>query len=146
MVRNIAALIAGIVFSLGLVISQMVNPAKVIAFLDISGNWDPSLGIVMGSALVVTAIGYQLAWRREKPFYAAGFQVPANRKIDQRLAIGAVLFGIGWGLAGLCPGPSLAALAIGGLPALGFFAAMLLGMAGFEIFDRVMRRRNATES
>ncbi len=141
MVRNIAALIAGIVFSLGLIISLMVNPEKVIAFLDISGDWDPSLGLVMGSALVVTAIGYQLAWRREKPFYAAGFQVPVSRKIDRRLAIGAVLFGIGWGLAGLCPGPSLAALAIGGLPALGFFVAMLLGMAGFEIFDRVYPAR-----
>jgi len=141
MVRNIVALIAGLVFSLGLLISQMVNPVKVITFLDISGNWDPSLAFVMGSALIVTAIGYQLVWRRTKPFYADKFQVPLSRKIDRRLAIGAVLFGIGWGLAGLCPGPSLAALVIGGVPALGFFAAMLLGMAGFEVFDRVYPAR-----
>ncbi len=140
MVKNIAALAAGLVFSMGLIISQMINPSKVIAFLDIFGDWDPSLAFVMGGALVVTAIGYRLAWRREQPLCAEGFQVPVSRKIDRRLAIGAVLFGIGWGLAGLCPGPSLAALTIGGLPALGFFIAMLLGMVGFEVFDKVIHR------
>ncbi len=137
--RNIAALIAGLVFGLGLVISQMVNPAKVIAFLDIFGNWDPSLAFVMGGALIVTAIGYRLVWTRRKPVFEERFQVPGNRKIDTRLAIGAVLFGIGWGLVGLCPGPAIAALTIGGIKAAGFLAAMALGMVLFQLFDRKRR-------
>ena len=137
--RNIAALIAGLVFGLGLVISQMVNPAKVIAFLDIFGNWDPSLAFVMGGALIVTAIGYRLVWTRRKPVFEERFQVPGNRKIDTRLAIGVVLFGIGWGLVGLCPGPAIAALTIGGIKAAGFLAAMALGMVLFQLFDRKRR-------
>lgn len=137
--RNIAALIAGLVFGLGLVISQMVNPAKVIAFLDIFGNWDPSLAFVMGGALIVTVIGYRLAWMRRKPVFEERFQVPSNRKIDTRLAIGAVLFGIGWGLVGLCPGPAIAALTIGGIKAAGFLGAMALGMVMFQLFDRIRK-------
>ncbi|MEQ9317078.1 MAG: YeeE/YedE family protein [Henriciella sp.] len=137
--RNITALVAGLIFGLGLVISQMVNPAKVIAFLDLFGNWDPSLALVMGGALVVTAIGYRLAWTREKPVFAAKFQVPGNRKVDTRLAVGAVLFGIGWGLVGLCPGPAISALTIGGTEAVGFLAAMVAGMLAFEAFDRLTK-------
>ena len=110
MARHLVALLAGLVFGLGLVISQMVNPAKVIAFLDLFGNWDPSLAFVMGAALIVTAIGYRLVWRRPRPVLAERFQVPGNRKLDARLAIGALLFGLGWGLVGLCPGPAIAAI------------------------------------
>ena len=136
MARNLMALLAGLTFGLGLVISQMVNPAKVIAFLDLFGNWDPSLAFVMGASLIVTAIGYRLVWLRPRPVLAENFQVPGNRKVDAKLAIGAVLFGIGWGLVGLCPGPAIAALTIGGVPALGFLAAMAAGMLVFELFDR----------
>ena len=141
--RNIAALLAGLVFGLGLTISEMVNPAKVLAFLDLFGNWDPSLAFVMGGALMVTAIGYRLAWTREKPVFAERFQVPGNRQIDTRLALGAVLFGIGWGLVGLCPGPAISALTFGGTPVLVFLAAMGAGMAAFELFDRAPRARSA---
>lgn len=141
MARHLVALLAGLVFGLGLVISQMVNPAKVIAFLDLFGNWDPSLAFVMGAALIVTAIGYRLVWRRPRPVLAERFQVPGNRKLDARLAIGALLFGLGWGLVGLCPGPAIAAITIGGVEALGFLAAMAAGMLAFELFDRRAARR-----
>jgi len=135
--RNIAALLAGLVFGLGLTISEMVNPAKVLAFLDLFGNWDPSLAFVMGGALFVTAIGYRLAWTRPKPVFAESFQVPGNRRIDARLAIGAIVFGIGWGLVGLCPGPAISALTFGGAPVLIFLAAMGAGMTAFEVVDRM---------
>lgn len=138
--KQFSALLAGLVFGLGLTISQMVNPAKVLAFLDLLGNWDPSLAFVMGSALLVTAIGYRLAWRQEKPLFDARFQVPGNRKIDTRLALGSVLFGVGWGLVGLCPGPAIAAITIGGSPAVVFLLAMIAGIALFEMFDRFTRR------
>ena len=141
MARHLVALLAGLVFGLGLVISQMVNPAKVIAFLDLFGNWDPSLAFVMGAALIVTAIGYRLVWRRPRPVLAERFQVPGNRKLDARLAIGALLFGLGWGLVGLCPGPAIDAITIGGAEALGFLAAMAAGMLAFELFDRRAARR-----
>lgn len=141
--RNIAALLAGLIFGLGLTISEMVNPAKVLAFLDVFGNWDPSLAFVMGGALIVTAIGYRLAWTRAKPVFTERFQVPGNRQIDARLAFGAVLFGIGWGLVGLCPGPAISALSIGGTPVLVFLGAMGAGMAAFEVFDRMTPWRKA---
>lgn len=137
MLRHLSALFAGLIFGLGLVISQMVNPAKVIDFLDIFGNWDPSLAFVMGAGLVVTFIGYKLVLRKAKPFAADRFQVPTNRTIDKRLAFGAVLFGVGWGLVGLCPGPAIAGLLIGGLPTIIFLAAMMAGMALFEGVNRL---------
>lgn len=135
--RNIAALLAGLVFGLGLTVSEMVNPAKVLAFLDLFGGWDPSLAFVMGAALLVTAIGYRLVWSRSAPVFAERFQVPGNRTLDARLAVGAVLFGIGWGLVGLCPGPAIAALTTGGMQAVAFLAAMVAGMVLFEGFDRL---------
>jgi uncharacterized protein len=138
--RNITALLAGLIFGLGLTISEMVNPAKVLAFLDLFGDWDPSLAFVMGGALIVTAVGYQLAWKRSKPVFAERFQLPGNRNIDPRLAIGAVLFGIGWGLVGLCPGPAISALTFGGTPVLVFLTAMGAGMAAFELFERMTAR------
>ncbi len=135
--KELSALIAGLVFGLGLTISQMVNPAKVLAFLDVLGNWDPSLAIVMGTALAVTALGFRLAFAQESPMFADTFSVPTSTAIDTRLAAGAALFGVGWGLVGLCPGPAIAALAIGAAPAWTFFGAMLAGMAAFELFDRM---------
>ena len=127
--RNFAALLAGLIFGVGLTISEMVNPAKVLAFLDVFGNWDPSLAFVMGGALIVTAIGYRLAWMRDRPVFEDRFQVPGNRQIDTRLAIGAVLFGIGWGLYGYCPGPAISALVYLDAKTLMFVVAMLCGMA-----------------
>ena len=138
MLRHFSALFAGLIFGLGLVISQMVNPAKVIDFLDIFGDWDPSLAFVMGTGLIVTFIGYKIVLRKSKPVAADTFQVPTNRTIDKRLASGAVLFGIGWGLVGLCPGPAIAALVIGGLPIVVFLSAMIAGMAIFEGVNRLL--------
>lgn len=143
MERNLAALFAGLVFGLGLTISEMVNPAKVLAFLDLFGNWDPTLAFVMGAALIVTAIGYRVVWTKPKPVFADRFQVPGNRQIDAKLAVGAVLFGIGWGIVGLCPGPAISALTFGGVPVYVFLAAMGTGMATFELFDRMTRRSRA---
>jgi len=131
--KNISALIAGLIFGIGLTVSQMVNPEKVRAFLDVFGNWDPSLAFVMGAALLVTAIGYRLVWARSSPVFATKFQVPGNRTVDARLAIGAILFGAGWGLVGLCPGPALAAIIIGGSPAFMFLGAMIAGILVFEL-------------
>ena len=128
MIRLIA-LACGLLFGAGLVVSDMVNPARVLAFLDVAGNWDPALALVMGAALVPSALAY--AWRRHRrrPLAAADFHVPDNRRIDARLLGGAALFGIGWGLVGLCPGPAIAALVTLQTPFLAFAAAMLAGMA-----------------
>ena len=141
--RNLSALIAGLVFGLGLTFSEMVNPAKVLAFLDILGNWDPSLAFVMGAALLVTAIGYRIVWRAERPLFATEFQVPGNRSIDTRLATGAILFGAGWGLVGLCPGPAISALSFGGPPIFIFMASMAAGMGLFELFNQISKERTA---
>jgi uncharacterized membrane protein YedE/YeeE len=134
--KAIAALAAGLVCGLGLTISQMVNPAKVVAFLDIFGDWDPSLALVMGGAVIVTFIGYRLVWLRKVPLLAPRFERPIDRRIGWRLATGAVLFGAGWGLVGLCPGPAISALGFGGWPALGFLAAMAAGMGAFALVNR----------
>lgn len=142
MMKNLSALFAGLIFGLGLTVSQMVNPAKVLAFLDILGDWDPSLAFVMGGALIVTAIGYRLVWRRASPLFEARFQVPANRALDAKLITGAVLFGAGWGLVGLCPGPAISALTIGGWPVATFLIAMMAGMAAFELYDRSTQTQN----
>lgn len=133
MARLIVALVAGVIFGLGLTVSQMINPAKVIAFLDIFGDWDPSLAFVMGGAVAVTSIGYRLAWRAKKPLLAPRFEVPGNRTVDRRLALGAVLFGVGWGLAGLCPGPAISAVTVGGQTAWVFLASMAAGVAIFDL-------------
>ena len=133
--RNLSALAAGLVFGIGLTVSQMVNPAKVLAFLDIFGNWDPSLAFVMGGAMIVTTIGYRLVIRSERPLFAEKFHIPTNQSIDKRLAVGSVLFGAGWGLVGLCPGPAISALTIGGMPVIVFFVAMGAGVVLFELFN-----------
>jgi uncharacterized membrane protein YedE/YeeE len=117
----------------------MIDPAKVLGFLDIAGNWDPSLAVVMLGALAVAAPAYGLARRWNRPLYAEAFAVPAAVRVDRRLIIGAVLFGIGWGLVGYCPGPALASLGFGGGRTILFVAAMLIGMAAFAMFDRLER-------
>jgi uncharacterized membrane protein YedE/YeeE len=139
MTRILLALLAGAVFGLGLVLSGMANPAKVLAFLDLAGAWDPSLAFVMAGAIPVAAIGFRLGARRAAPLCAPAFAPPARGVVDARLVGGAVLFGLGWGLAGFCPGPALATLGFGGWQPLLFVAAMLAGMALFAL----LRRRGA---
>lgn len=124
----LAALAAGLLFGLGLAISQMANPAKVLAFLDLAGRWDPSLALVMAGALAVTIPGYRLVLRRPKPVLAAHFGLPTAKSIDGRLIAGAAIFGAGWGLVGFCPGPAIASLAWTVGDNLWFIAAMAAGM------------------
>ena len=123
----VAAFIAGLLFGIGLYVDQMINPEKVLAFLDISGRWDPSLALVMGAAVGVTTLGFPMVFRRGKPLWEASFSLPTYHDIDRPLLLGATLFGIGWGMAGFCPGPAIAALLINPAEAVPFVLAMLLG-------------------
>jgi uncharacterized membrane protein YedE/YeeE len=132
MQRSFASLLAGVVFGAGLTISQMVNPLKIIDFLDFFGSWDPSLAFVMASALAVSFVGFRAILRRPHPVFATEFSVPSARRIDARLIGGSALFGIGWGLAGYCPGPAVASLAYGRWQSAIFVAAMIAGMVLWE--------------
>nr|WP_298683233.1 DUF6691 family protein [uncultured Dongia sp.] len=135
MPRVIVALLAGLIFGAGLALSGMANPQKVLAFLDLgaiaTGGWDPSLAFVMGGALIVALPGFAFARRRARPLAAETFTWPAASAIDKPLMLGAVLFGIGWGVAGICPGPALTLLVLDGTAAIIFFVAMLAGMTLF---------------
>lgn len=133
----LTALFAGLVFGLGLIVSGMTDPSKVIGFLDLAGTWDPSLALVMGGAIGVGLIAFRLARQRTRAILGGAMQLPTARQIDRRLVLGGITFGIGWGLAGYCPGPALASLATGGSKPLIFTVAMLVGMAIFEILDRL---------
>jgi len=124
----LAALGCGIIFGLGLSISEMINPARVIGFLDIAGQWDITLLLVMGSAVFVTVIGFPLVLKQAHPLFSEKFSLPTKSSIDMELLSGATLFGIGWGLAGLCPGPAVAALASLSPSVMLFVAAMLVGL------------------
>ena len=130
------SLLAGLVFGLGLIVSGMANPAKVLGFLDLAGAWDPSLGFVMAGAIAVAAVAFALAKKRTETFLGGAMKLPASRNIDCRLVIGSLLFGIGWGVAGFCPGPALVALGMGNIKALVFVGAMLAGMGIFELIER----------
>ena len=123
----VVALASGIIFGLGLCVSEMINPTRVIGFLDVFGRWDATLLLVMAAAVTVAGIGFPLVARRAKPILADKFVVPEKTDIDLRLITGSVLFGVGWGLAGLCPGPAIAALASMSPPILMFVAAMIGG-------------------
>ena len=137
----LVALLSGLLFGLGLTVSGMVNPAKILGFLDFAGHWDPSLALVMISAIPVAAVGFAFGRGRRAPLYAPAFSGPAKSRVDARLVSGAVLFGIGWGLAGFCPGPALASLCFGGWSVLVFVAAMLAGMAAFSVLNRLVLTR-----
>lgn len=130
----LAAFGCGLVFGLGLIISGMSDPAKVLGFLDLAAiaqrRWDPSLALVMVGAVAVTAIGFRLALRRTRPWFAPGFSVPSVRAVEGRIIVGAAIFGVGWGLAGICPGPALTLLGAGRSDAVPFIIAMVIGMAG----------------
>jgi uncharacterized membrane protein YedE/YeeE len=131
-----ASLLAGLVFGLGLIVSGMADPAKVLGFLDLGGAWDPSLAFVMAGAIAVGAVAFAVARQRTVSFLGAAMQLPTSRDIDGRLVIGSVVFGIGWGVAGFCPGPGLVALGMGEAKALVFVLAMLVGMGAFELLER----------
>ncbi|MDF1765168.1 MAG: YeeE/YedE family protein [Gammaproteobacteria bacterium] len=126
--RPLVALMSGLLFGLGLIISGMVNPAKVVGFLDLAGNWDPSLILVMGGGVTVTTATFWLVLRRQRPLFETKFYLPTKADLDGRLLSGAALFGIGWGLAGLCPGPALTGLATLEPSVVLFVGAMLIGM------------------
>jgi uncharacterized membrane protein YedE/YeeE len=131
-----ASLACGFIFGLGLLISQMVNPAKVLGFLDIFGIWDPTLAVVMAAALAVSSIGFAIARRRGRPLLAPQCLWPRKTDIDRPLLIGSALFGIGWGLVGLCPGPALENLATLSPGIVAFVAAMAAGMAACDAWQR----------
>ena len=125
--KALAGYLAGLLFGLGLAISGMTDPARVIGFLDVAGAWDPTLIFVLGGAVITTFIGYRLAWRRQAPVLDARFQLPTRRDLDGRLLGGAALFGIGWGLTGYCPGPAVASLPGLSWPLALFLVAMVAG-------------------
>lgn len=133
------ALLAGLVFGIGLMLSGMANPAKVLGFLDLSGQWDPSLALVMGGAVAVAAVVFALTRKRKTALLGAELKLPTARHIDQRLVIGSLVFGAGWGIAGFCPGPALVVLAMGEIKALVFVLAMLAGMGFFALFESARR-------
>lgn len=137
------ALLAGLVFGIGLIVSGMANPAKVLGFLDLAERWDPSLGLVMAGAISVGLIAFTIAARRTRSFLGAELKLPSARDIDRRLIGGGLLFGIGWGVAGFCPGPALLALGMGEAKAFIFVIAMLVGMGIFELFERRKSARQA---
>ncbi len=125
----IVTLLSGLLFGLGLIVSGLINPAKVLNFLDLAGAWDPSLAFTMAAAVLTTGIGYSQAFARGRPLLSSQFQLPTASDIDPRLVAGAALFGVGWGLVGYCPGPAISSLALGSQSTLIFVASMLVGMA-----------------
>ncbi|WP_299784596.1 DUF6691 family protein [uncultured Roseobacter sp.] len=126
--KLLASYVVGLIFGIGIAISGMANPAKVTNFFDVAGIWDPSLAFVMGGALVVTFIGYRLVLRRSGPVLAPAFQLPTRQDLDARLPLGSAVFGVGWGIAGFCPGGALPALGTGRIEVYVFVAALICGI------------------
>ena len=136
--RYLSLLLLGVLFGVGLAISGMAQPAKVVGFLDIFGAWDPSLAFVMGSALIVAHFGFKWVLNRPSPILSGGFQLPSAKHIDSRLVIGASFFGIGWGLSGFCPGPALVALGSGHPEVITFVVSMFVGFFIKDMLDLVI--------
>lgn len=139
MIAIFAAFAAGLVFGLGLILSGMANPAKVLGFLDLAGAWDPSLAFVMGGAIGVGLVAFFFAGKRARSWLGLSMQLPNNRQIDARLVGGSLAFGVGWGMSGICPGPGLVLVGAGVGKGMLFVAAMLAGMVLFELIQ--VRRR-----
>jgi len=138
-----SAFVTGLIFGLGLILSGMTNPAKVIGFLDLAGKWDPSLAFVMGGAIAVGYFAFRFAGRRTAGLLGNPLNLPTSRMIDKRLVLGSLTFGVGWGIAGFCPGPALASLTLGIKPII-FTVAMLAGMAIFELIEHLTKRKSKT--
>jgi len=138
--RPVASLAAGLLFGFGLALSGMTRPLKVLGFLDVTGRWDPSLVFVLGGAVAVATLGFRAVLRRHAPLFAGSFELPKNRAIDAPLLGGALLFGIGWGIAGYCPGPALAQLAAPNAETLYFLPAMIAGWGLYRITAGARRR------
>ncbi len=134
--QTFIALLSGLLFGIGLIVSGMTDPSKVIGFLDIAGQWDPSLAFVMGGAILVAAPAFGLAARRRRTLSGAPLALPAAGRIDRRLILGSLAFGVGWGVAGFCPGPAVTSLLAGSSKPALFVLAMLAGMAAFELIER----------
>ncbi|PKM27315.1 MAG: hypothetical protein CVV09_02110 [Gammaproteobacteria bacterium HGW-Gammaproteobacteria-13] len=134
--RKLMAFLAGLIFGIGLLIAGMANPAKVLAFLDLAGAWDPSLALVMVAAIGVAFLPFSWARAQRSSLLGAPMQLPAKRELDRRLIGGSLLFGVGWGIAGICPGPAVAILLTGRWQVLLFVAAMLVGMVVFAALER----------
>lgn len=134
--RNLSAFVAGLIFGIGLLLAGMANPAKVLGFLDLAGAWDPSLALVMVGAIGVALLPFTWARRQSRSLLGAAMQLPQKRELDRRLILGSLVFGIGWGIAGICPGPGVAILLTGHWQALLFVAAMLAGMLLFTALER----------
>ena len=139
MKRLVVAFACGVIFALGLAISGMTHPSKVLAFLDFAGAWDPSLALVMASGVLVNVLLFRVALRRGAPLLGGAFALPDKRAIDARLVGGAAVFGVGWGLGGFCPGPAVVSVAGGAAPVVVFVVAMVVGMA---LHDRVAGHRS----
>jgi hypothetical protein len=139
-----ASFLAGLVFGLGLIVAGMANPAKVLGFLDLAGAWDPSLALVMGGAVAVGAGAFALMRRRTRTLLGSPVLLPTASRIDRRVLIGSLAFGVGWGLAGICPGPALVLAGAGSAKGWVFLLAMLAGNGLFEIFEALKAQRSAT--
>jgi uncharacterized membrane protein YedE/YeeE len=135
---RISEFVVGLMFGVGLMASGMTDPGKVIGFLDLFGTWDPSLALVMGGAVVVGFFAFALAKKRTTTFLGGALRFPTSTQMDKPLVIGSLLFGAGWGLGGFCPGPALVSMADGQAKAMLFVGAMLVGMLGFELMDRLV--------
>lgn len=135
------SLAAGLIFGLGLIVSGMSNPTKVLGFLDVAGRWDPSLAFVMAGAIGLGMLAFRFVRGKSTSFFGYSFQLPTARHVDRRLIVGSALFGIGWGLAGICPGPALVLLGAGSLKGAVFVLALLTGMGVFELWQRVVGTR-----
>lgn len=134
----LSSFIVGLIFGVGLILAGMTDPSKVIGFLDVAGLWDPSLAFVMGGAILVGVVAFRFAHKRTAAFFGGAMRMPSRNDIDRRLVLGSLAFGVGWGMAGFCPGPALTALGTGNGKAVIFVLAMIAGMALFELADRLL--------
>ena len=144
-ISRISEFVVGLMFGVGLMASGMTDPGKVIGFLDLFGAWDPSLALVMGGAVVVGFFAFALAKKRTTTFLGGALRFPTSTQMDKPLVIGSLIFGAGWGLGGFCPGPALVSMADGQSKAMLFVAAMLVGMLGFELMDRLVHAPRKSE-
>jgi len=137
--NNITALVfslaSGLIFGIGLILAGMANPAKVLAFLDLAGAWDPSLALVMGGAIAIGLVAFTIAKKRHQSYLGLTIQLPTNRVIDKRLILGGLVFGIGWGLVGICPAPAFVLLGIGSMKGVIFVITMVIGMGVYELLE-----------